>query len=173
MKVYLGLCVAALFLQGSVPSLLSADLDTSVEVDVGTSDDYDDDSYQVWAGPGWYYGNWYDDENAYYGWLDTGFNAVVWAGPGWYYGHWFGSENDFNGYRNNHRYYNRNELRNNQYRGNNSWHNDQRRGEWRGDNGQRGQARQGMQDNRVNRGQGGDRAGRGGGGRGGGDRGRH
>lgn len=107
----------------------------------------DDPSYQGWAGPGWYYGQWFDTESEYEHWLQNRFYDVQWTGPNWYYGVWFDEEAGFNEYRWNHHYYDREHRH-----GDGEQHREQHRGEWKG------------------RGHGGDQhgRGRGGGGHGGG-----
>gem|GEM_PF-1074937 len=53
---------------------------------------------EPWGGPGYYYGYWFDNEDAYYRWVrinqhyNDGVAQEVWIGPGLYYGVWFGNE---------------------------------------------------------------------------------
>ncbi len=96
---------------------LAASLDAAsvrapgVQVDVGGPYGYyyyyDNAYYQAWAGPGWYYGIWFDYPDDYYYWLNNGFYDVRWGGPGYYYGVYFNDEPYFNDYRRYHRYYGR------------------------------------------------------------------
>lgn len=137
MKIYLGLCAVALC--GSFSSLSAVSVRTPVvSVDVGGGYPrpgyyvyYDDAYYQVWVGPGWYYGVWFDNEAAYYDWLDNRFYTVVWAGPGWYYGYWFESEGDYDYYRRSHTHYHSWERH--KYEGRRDWHEKERHGEWNRD----------------------------------------
>jgi len=39
-----------------------------IEVGVPTDDEYYDDTQEVWIGPGFYYGYWFENEGAYHGW---------------------------------------------------------------------------------------------------------
>ncbi len=39
-----------------------------VEVGVPVDDGYYEDTQDVWIGPGFYYGYWFEDEGAYHGW---------------------------------------------------------------------------------------------------------
>ncbi len=107
MNSYLAILTAATCLCGSLVSQITVQTPV-VDVGVGNVDgnyyydDNDDQSYQDWAGPGWYYGYWFGDEDDYDAWLDNDFYNVYWGGPGWYYGVWFGDERDFNDFRSRH-----------------------------------------------------------------------
>jgi len=100
-----------------------------VAVDVGRPRGYyyyyDNPSYQGWAGPGWYYGYWFDTPDTYYYWLNSGFNGVTWDGPGNYYGIYFDNEDGFNEYRRSHRFYGRSNAM-----GHPSYHKKKKRGKW-------------------------------------------
>lgn len=134
MKIYLGICAATICLNGSFSELNAVSVRTPVVgIDVGAPVDYyyyDDANYQVWVGPGWYYGTWYDNQDDYYHWLDHGFYNPVWVGSGWYYGIWFDDEDDFRHFRDTHQSYHRNGSRNGGYRGDRSWHANERNGKW-------------------------------------------
>lgn len=66
-----------------------------------------DEEYQAWAGPGYYYGIWFDNEATYNNWLNNQFYGTRWHGPDYYYGFWFDLSPDFYTYRDRHRNYSR------------------------------------------------------------------
>lgn len=56
-----------------------------------------------WAGPGVYYGVWFNSPNDYYGWCNAryyGPGVQIWYGPGWYGGVWFDNEREWHNHRN-------------------------------------------------------------------------
>lgn len=89
---------------GSMSFLIPFNLIGAAPADVTVV--YEEDSYyDLWTGPGWYYGIWFDNEDEYEYWLANNFDDVIWIGPGWYYGFWFDSEPDFHRYKKSHRYH--------------------------------------------------------------------
>lgn len=86
---------------------------------------YDNPAYQAWAGPGWYYGIYFNNPDSYFYWLNNGFYDVYWVGPGYYYGVYFNSEPYFNDYRRYHRFYGRGNVH-----GHGSYHKKKNRGKW-------------------------------------------
>lgn len=132
MKKYFLLTAAILCLKGLTTTLEAGGVHGPViDVEVGGPYPYgyyyyyDNAYYQAWAGPGWYYGIWFDFPNDYYYWLNNNFYDVYWGGPGWYYGVYFYDEPQFSTYRRYHRYYGRP-----RYYGNPSYHKKKDRGRW-------------------------------------------
>lgn len=127
MKISILLCTALISLAASLDA--ASVRAPGVQVDVGGPYGYyyyyDNAYYQAWAGPGWYYGIWFDHPDDYYYWLNNGFYDVRWGGPGYYYGVYFYDEPYFNDYRRYHRYYGRNYGQ-----GNASYHKKKNRGKW-------------------------------------------
>lgn len=129
MKKYLVVCAAAICLNGVSASLHAVSVrGPGVDLDVsgpyGYYYFYDNPSYQAWAGPGWYYGIWFEDADDYYYWLSNNFYDSYWSGPGWYYGVYFYDEPQFNDYRRYHRFHGRT------YSGNPAYHKKKNRGKW-------------------------------------------
>lgn len=99
-KLFLALAITSISL--SVPFTLKAESGINVSIDYN-----EDSSYDIWTGPGWYYGIWFNNEDDYEYWIENHYNDVIWVGPGWYYGFWFDSEDNFHNYRKNHGHHER------------------------------------------------------------------
>ena|SRR3990167_6284452 len=122
MKIQLALCIASLFSQAFAAENETTQVDVYVEPDSFIEEE---ETYQDWSGPGWYYGIWFDDKYQYYDWIEYHFYDLVWMGPGWYYGIWFDYPDSFEDFRRHHRYYGRH-----QHRGKQGLHRQEERGRW-------------------------------------------